>query len=168
VGRREGTARLSVVTDVVFRFCVMLALGWVNKERHLSVLYKPHSKITPNRAPFWQKTADRSISRFIRRRTKGPHGRLVLFQKVAVPPSVNNTPKLDKFVAFNSTVKNVNANNRCVGIEYWTLREASGAMYYPVPISYNVNRFGPATTNPGDVVNGIVTVMSRKTRNLRR
>lgn len=76
--------------------------------------------------------------------------------QVAVPASVNNTTKLGKFVAFNSTVKNVNANIRYVGTEYWTLRDASGTVYYPAPISYTVNRFGPATTNPGDVVNGIL------------
>ena len=55
VGRREGTARLSIVTDFVFRFCVMLLLLWINKERYLSVLYKPNSQITPNWPPFLQK-----------------------------------------------------------------------------------------------------------------
>ena len=84
------------------------------------------------------------------------NGLIATATQVAVPSSENNTPKLGKFVAFNCTVKNVNANSRYVGTEYWTLRDTSGAVYYPAGISYTANKFGPATTNPGDVVNGIV------------
>ena len=77
--------------------------------------------------------------------------------QVAVPSPLSGTPKLGKFVAFDCTVKNVNANLRYVGTEYWTVRDASGRVYYPAGVSYLLgNRFGPATTNPGDVVKGTV------------
>jgi len=77
--------------------------------------------------------------------------------QVVVPSSLGGAPKLGKFVAFDCTVKNVNANLRYVGTEYWTLRDASGTVYYPAGVSYLPgNRFGPATTSPGDVMKGTV------------
>lgn len=84
------------------------------------------------------------------------NGITAMATQLQVPASESNASNTEKVAAFNCTVKNVNAVLRYVGTEYWTLQSANGTVYYPAAQSYRSNRFGPATTNPGDVVNGIV------------
>jgi hypothetical protein len=63
----------------------------------------------------------------------------------------------NKLVGYNVTLKNVNAKDRGVGWNFWTLRDANGNVYSTVGRGMtNYTVFGSQHTGPGDIVRGTV------------
>ena len=61
-----------------------------------------------------------------------------------------------KYVGFNCTVKNVNADDRAVAYNFWTLRDTQGGVYNPVYLSSATGQFGGTMSQPGDTISGVV------------
>lgn len=66
-----------------------------------------------------------------------------------------------KYIGYNCTVKNVGSENKALGYNIWELRDSQGGVYYPI-LNANASRmtggnwFGGATSEPGDIINGVV------------
>ena len=61
-----------------------------------------------------------------------------------------------KYVGYNCTVKNIDANDRAVGYNFWTLRDTQGGVYNPVWLTSATGQFGGTTSEPGDNIHGLV------------
>ena len=64
-----------------------------------------------------------------------------------------------EFVAYNCTVKNINAQNRPIAPNYWSLMDTGGRVYNisGLTIVQSLNPFGGTShSQPGDVISGPV------------
>lgn len=80
--------------------------------------------------------------------------------QTTVPSFQSYTPKAGmKYVAYDATVKNINAKSRYIGPSNFQLRNASGGVYtvaMPTYASDNPKELKGINSQPGDVDNGII------------
>jgi hypothetical protein len=72
--------------------------------------------------------------------------------------TVTPTPG-NKYIAYNCTVKNINAQNRPIAPNYWSLMDTGGRVYNisGLTIVQSLNPFGGTShSQPGDVISGPV------------
>jgi hypothetical protein len=79
--------------------------------------------------------------------------------QVAVPSLSHYAPNSDyKYVAYDATVKNINATSRWISASNWQLRDTSGGVYTVASPTYttDIKEFKSVDSHPGDIVNGVI------------
>jgi hypothetical protein len=63
-----------------------------------------------------------------------------------------------KYVAYDATVKNINAKSRWISASNWQLRDTSGGVYTVASPTYSldIKEFKSVDSHPGDTVNGVI------------